>query len=92
MKKIQRRDKMKIYGDLLMILRAESDNEKIVITHIQMKINVPFTRLKKYISDLNELGLIEDETSLNVTEKGKLYIDEYETVLAFMKRMGMSYK
>ncbi len=83
---------MKIYGDLLLILSAESANRKIVITHIQMKINVPFTRLKKYISDLKELGLIEDETSLKVTEKGKLYLDEYKTVLAFMKRMGMSYK
>jgi len=92
MKKIQRRDKMKIYGDLLMILRAESGNEKIVITRIQMKINVPFTRLKKYLSDLAELGLIEDEESLKVTEKGKQYLDEYEAVLAFMKRMGMSYK
>ena len=92
MKKIQRRDKMKIYGDLLLIIRAESANEKIVITHIQLKINVPFTRLKKYISDLKELGLIENETSLKLTEKGRQYIDEYEAVLSFMKRMGMSYK
>jgi predicted transcriptional regulator len=90
--KIQRRDKMKIYGDLLMILLTESGNEKIVISHIQLRINVPFTRLKKYFSDLKELGLIEDETSLKVTEKGKQYIHEYKTVLAFMKRMGMSYK
>jgi predicted transcriptional regulator len=83
---------MKIYGDLLLLLLAESDNEKIVITHIQRKINVPHTRLKQYISDLVDLGLIEDETSLRVTEKGKRYLDEYETVLAFMKHMGMSYK
>lgn len=92
MKNLQRRDKMKIYGDLLLILLAESGNEKIVITRIQRKINVPHTRLKQYIMDLVELGLIEDETSLRVTEKGKRYLDEYETVLTFMKHMGMSYK
>ena len=42
--------------------------------------------------DLAELGLIEDETSLKLTEKGKVYLDQYKTVLAFMKSMGMSYK
>lgn len=92
MKKIQRRDKMKIYGDLLLVLQTESSKEKITITKIITKSNIPFTRLKKYISDLNELGLIEDETSLKVTEKGKMYLQQYETVLAFMKSMGMSYK
>jgi predicted transcriptional regulator len=91
MKNLQRRDKMKIYGDLLLILLAEEGNE-IVITRIQRKINVPYNRLKKYISDLKDLGLIEDETSLKVTKKGKQYLDEYETVLAFMKHIGMSYK
>lgn len=83
---------MKIYGDLLRILLTESSNEKIVISHVQMKSNVPFIRLKKYVLDLKELGLIEDESSLKVTEKGKQYLREYETVLSFMKRMGMSYK
>jgi len=92
MKKIQRRDKMKIYGDLLLVLQSESSKEKMTITKIISKSNIPFTRLKKYIADLNELGLIEDETSLKITEKGKEFLDKYETVLAFMKSMGMSYK
>ncbi len=92
MKKIQRRDKMKIYGDLLLVLQSESSKEKITITKIITKSNIPFTRLKKYITDLNELGLIEDETSLKVTEKGKMYLYQYETVLAFMESMGISYK
>jgi predicted transcriptional regulator len=93
MKKIPRRDKMKIYGDLLLILNAESTTDKkIVITKVQSRINVPYVRLKKYISDLKELGLIEDETSLKLTEKAKQYLEEYQNVLDFMKRMGMSYK
>jgi predicted transcriptional regulator len=92
MKKIQRRDKMKIYGDLLLVLQAESSKEKMTITKIMSKSNIPFTRLKKYIADLKDLGLIEDETSLKLTEKGKRYLHQYETVLAFMESMGMSYK
>jgi predicted transcriptional regulator len=92
MKKIPRRDRMKIYGDLLSILYADSREEKIVLTRIQVQINVPFDRLKIYISELANLGLINDETSLKVTEKGKQYISEYQNVLDFMKRMGIAYK
>lgn len=92
MKKIPRRDRMKIYGDLLSILYADSREEKIVLTRIQVQINVPFDRLKIYISELANLGLITDEISLKVTEKGKQYISEYQNVLDFMKRMGIAYK
>jgi len=92
LRKLPRRDKMKIYGDLLFILYRESRKEKVVLTRVQLKINVPFDRLKKYITELVELGLIEDEISLKLTEKGKSYIREYEKVLDFMKRMGLTYQ
>jgi predicted transcriptional regulator len=92
MKKISRRDKMKIYGDLLSVLSDEGKNEKIVLTRVQIQINVPFDRLKKYIFELIELGLIQDETSPKLTEKGKQYLREYDSVLEFMTRMGISYQ
>jgi len=90
--KLPRRDKLKIYGELLFILYSESKKEKVVLTRVQLKINVPFDRLKTYIAELKELSLIEDEASLKLTEKGKLYLREYETVLDFMKRMGLTYQ
>jgi predicted transcriptional regulator len=90
--RILRRDKLKIYGDLLSVLDNESKNDKIVLTRVQVRINVPFDRLKKYIFVLKDLGLIEDETSLRLTKKGKQYLREYEKVLDFMKRMGLTYQ
>lgn len=90
--KIARRDKLKIYGDLLSILNDESTKGKVVLTHIQMRLNVPFDRLKAYISELNSLGLIEDETLPKLTDKGKEFLAEYENILDFMKRMGIAYK
>ncbi len=92
MKKISRRDKLKIYGDLLSILNDEGKTEKKILTHIQIRINVPFDRLKNYLFELKELGLIQDEISLKLTEKGKQYLTEYERVLEFMKRMGIMYQ
>ncbi len=90
--KIPRRDKLKIFGDLLSVLRNENGSEKVVLTRIQVQINVPFDRLKNYISELKELGLIEDEASLRPTEKGKQYLQEYERIMDFMKQMGLTYQ
>ncbi len=74
------------------MLNAERNSEKIVLTRIQVKINVPFDRLRIYLSDLKDLELIESEDSLVLTEKGRQYLREYQKVLDFMKRMGVAYK
>ena len=92
MKRMRRRDKFKIYGDLLSVLNDQSKTEKIVLTRVQVRVNVPFDRLKKYLSDLTGLGLIEKNTSFKLTEKGKQYLMEYERILEFMKNMGLAYR
>jgi predicted transcriptional regulator len=92
MRKAPRRDKFKIYGDLLSALYYAPNAEKIVLTQIQVKINVPFDRLKAYIAEVKDLGLIEDETSLKLTEKGIGYLREYEKILDYMKRIGLPYR
>ena len=92
MKKIQRRDKLKLYGDLLSALSSKSGAEKIVLTQVQMKVNVSFDRMKAYIKDLVDLGLLQDEDAPRLTEKGIQYLREYEKVLDFIKRMGLSYR
>jgi predicted transcriptional regulator len=90
--KLTRRDKLKIYGDLLAVLNDEASDEKIVLTWVSVRMKVSFDRLKKYIAELVELGLVEDEVSLKLTEKGKRYLKEYGKVLAFMEDMGLSYR
>ena len=92
MRKISRRDRLKIYGDLLAILSVESRNQKIVMSRIQLQLNVPLDRLRMYILELKRLGLIVDEQSLILTGKGKEYIREYKKVLEFIKRMGLVYR
>lgn len=91
MKNIPRRDKLIIYGDLLVALQNRAGSEKIVLSQVQTKINLPYDRMKTYIKDLVDLGLVEDQTSLKLTSKGKQYIKEYKRVLDFIKRMGISY-
>jgi len=92
MRTIPRRDRMKIYGDVLSVIRTEARTGKIILTRIQLKTNVPFDRLKAYLSELEELGLIQNGSSLKLTEKGQQYVVEYEKVIDFMKRMGLIYR
>jgi predicted transcriptional regulator len=87
-----RRDKFKLYGDLLSALYNYPTSEKIVLTQIQVKINVPFDRLKTYIIEITELGFIRDDTSFKLTEKGLEYLRMYNKILDFMKRMGLEYR
>jgi predicted transcriptional regulator len=82
---------MKIYGDLLAILIAEPKSEKVILTRIQVKMNVPFDRFKKYLSDLEELGFIESQASLKLTDKGRRYLEDYRKIIDLMNNMGISY-
>ena len=86
-----RRDRLKIYMDILLTTRDESKKQKTVITRIQQKSNVPFDRFVTYLSELKDLGLIQNEASPELTEKGVQFVIEYERVLDFMKRMGLTY-
>jgi predicted transcriptional regulator len=92
MKKLVRRDRMKIYRDILSVIQSSEKTEKIILTRIQQKTNVPFDRLKAYVLELGELGLIQNEPSPMLTEKGQKYLIEYEKVQEFMKRMGLAYQ
>jgi len=83
---------MKIYRDILSVVHSEAKRGQVVLTRIQLKTNVPFDRLKVYLLELRELGLIQDEPSPKLTEKGKQYLTEYKTVLDFMNRMGLAYQ
>ena len=91
MKKIPRRDKMKIYGDLLAAISEEAKTQQIVLTRVQVRINVPYNRLKVYISELTELELICDDASLEITDKGRKYLKEYKKILDFMEYIGLTY-
>lgn len=87
-----RRDRLKIYMDLLRIIRAESKKERIIITRIQQRSNVPFDRLKAYLIELKERELIDDENAPRITDKGRQSLAEYEQILEFMKRMGLTFR
>jgi predicted transcriptional regulator len=91
MKRFARRDKLKIYCDMLCAIQDERNEDQMVLTHVQKKANIPFDRLKTYLRELADLGLVQEDP-LKLTEKGKQYVVEYQKVQDFMKRMGLAYR
>lgn len=87
-KRNHRRSKIQIYGDLLHIIDAQTNVNKIALSHIQVQIDVPFDRLKKYLSELRSLKLIEKGNTLKLTQKGKQYMQEYESIVDFIERLS----
>jgi len=90
--KTLRRDKLKIYGDILSAIYLEAGSNKIVMTKIQLRVKLPYDRLVLFIKELVDLGFVEDETTLKLTGKGKQYLREYKKTLNFLNRMGLSYR
>ena len=91
MKATRRRDKLEIYADLLDALDCETHGnaEKTVLVRILARVNVSYNRLRKYVSELIELGMVQDATSLKITEKGQEYLEGYQKILNLRKLVGL---
>ena len=87
----ERRDRVRIYADILEnIYFLYSSGKRPTITGIQTKVNVPFVRFKEYVEDLEKKELLKKvETEISLTEKGIQYLKEYRKVREFLEKFGM---
>jgi len=78
----ERRDKLEIIADIL--LAAMKETKK---TAIARKVNLNFQRVEKYLSYLEERGLIEyTSNGYKTTEKGKEFLHDYKKMKELFKR------
>jgi predicted transcriptional regulator len=78
-----------IYAEILGNIRSALRNgEKLTITRIQLKVNVPFVRFKEYWDDLKARGLINAESKISLTKEGERYLEEYRKVREFLEKFG----
>lgn len=90
----EKRDKIEIVYDILSAV--EKKGGKIKPTHLLYKANLSHQRMKKYIAELLEKGLLEeqkDESQQNrlyvLTEKGLQFIGEYARIKKFTESFGL---
>jgi predicted transcriptional regulator len=87
----ERRNKLEIYFDILNSIKQESKSVNIVRpTRIQFLSNLSYDNLSKYLDDLKEKKLIRSKEIL-LTERGELFLKDYERIRKFTTQMGLDY-
>ncbi len=78
------------------MLRAVQNNGgKILPTHLLRKSNLSHARMKRYVSELEQNGLLKTEqengkTAYALTEKGYEFIANYAKMKAFAEAFGLT--
>ncbi|RZN35660.1 MAG: transcriptional regulator [Methanophagales archaeon ANME-1-THS] len=74
--KNERRDRFEILSDILLVARHGAGKTEIVY-----KANLNFKRVKSYLNDLEEMGLLENSGSVYTsTERGREFVHSYQTM------------
>jgi len=88
--KVGKRSRIQIYFDILRILCEELKNDKPSLTRVAHIANLPYDRFQKCLNKLIQLDMVREQNGkFLVTEKGFEYINEYERINDFLKRMGL---
>jgi predicted transcriptional regulator len=88
-KMVRRRERSRIYYDILQsIINQESDNVA-KITRVQNDVNLPSDRLREHLKEMSLLGLVEYGETLASTEKGRAYVTEYGRVVSILQQFGL---
>ncbi len=85
------RSKGRIFAD---ILRAVKESEAAKPTHILYKANLSHDRLTKYLTMLEESGLLAkkvdgDKVEYSITEKGEQFLLEFRRMEQFADAFGL---
>jgi len=88
----EKRDKIEIIYDILSAINNKGG--RIKPTHLLYKANLSHQRMKKYLSELLDKGLIEEEVSGKnkfylLNDKGREFISEYSRIKKFTESFGL---
>jgi predicted transcriptional regulator len=89
----ERRNKFQIIMDILALIQRKGN--RIKPTHVLYGSNLSHDRLKKYISELEEKGLVEMITEKNhnyykITDKGAKFLEEAKKIKELTDAFGLS--
>ena len=88
----ERRNKLEIYFDILNSIVEEGERTEIVRpTRIQFLSNLSYDSLTRYLNELKEKKLIRNSSDIILTEKGELFLEDYEKIRRFTEQMGLDY-
>jgi predicted transcriptional regulator len=89
LKKLRRRERTKIFYDILSSIIEQEVGGRAKITRVQNDVNLPSDRLRLHLREMNTLGLVEYGDMLASTEKGRAFLSEYEKVAEILRQFGL---
>ena len=89
LKKLRRRERSKIFYDILCSIIEQETEDRAKITRVQNDVNLPSDRLRLHLREMSSLGLVEYGESLASTDKGKAFVAEFRKVVDILREFGL---
>lgn len=84
-----RRERWTILGAVLAALEREASEGRVRLTRVASAANLPFDRLQQYLHELESAGLLEAGEPPRLTEKGRVFLDEYRRWSRVLSTFGL---
>ena len=81
---------MEIYNDILSAINLELTNGEAKPTRVQTLSNLAYDKLVRYLNELEGKKMIIQDP-LQITEKGRDFLQDYDRIKGFVLDMGIKY-
>ena len=81
---------MEIYNDILSAINLELTNGEAKPTRVQSLCNLAYDKLVRYLNELEVKKMIIQDP-LQITEKGRDFLQDYNGIKGFVLDMGIKY-
>jgi predicted transcriptional regulator len=81
---------MEIYNDILSAINLELTNGEAKPTRVQILSNLAYDKLLRYLNELEGKKMIMQDP-LQITEKGRDFLQDYDRIKSFVLDMGVKY-
>ena len=86
----QRRNRERIYYDILSSIINQEKKGYTRITRVQNEVNLPSDRLRRHLREMQQLKLLNHNSALRSTPKGRAFVFRYKRILEVLKRFGLA--
>jgi predicted transcriptional regulator len=81
---------MEIYNDILSAINLELTNGEAKPTRVQSLSNLAYDKLVRYLNELESKKMIMQDP-LQITEKGRDFLQDYDRIRGFVLELGIKY-
>jgi predicted transcriptional regulator len=85
-----KRNKLELYNDILSAIERELIEGGAKPTRVQSLSNLAYDKLVRYLDELESKKMISQDP-LEITERGRDFLQDYDRIKGFVVEMGVKY-